>query len=148
MFHALHIKELGELEILEIYDYYDFPTLFSCKDAADCLYIATLAKSLDNSDIWIYAKVSYSRLGLIQCGEISLYEAFYEPETGILIKAIIPHGLDGSVESGTVFPNELASDMFPSKKNSLNIQDEMPMPSHEIDILKASKMHDKEIINT
>ena len=147
MFHALHIKELGELEILDVYDYYDFPTLFSCKDATESLYIATLAKSLDNSDIWIYAKVSYNRLCLIQCGEISLYEAFYKPETGILIKATIPHGLDGSVESGNVFPNELGSDMFPSSENSLNFQGEMPMHTHEIDILRTSRTLGKEIIN-
>ena len=132
MFHTLYIKELGELEILEVYDYYDFPTLFSCKDAAGSLYIATLAKSLDDSDIWIYAKMSYDRLCLIQCGDINLYEAFYEPETGMLIKAVIPHGLDGSVESSTVFPDELSSDMFPSNENSLNIQGELPIHTPEL----------------
>lgn len=147
MFHVLHNKDLGELEILEIYSYYDFPSIFSCRDVVGCLYIAAIAECSDVSDTWIYVKVSYDRLCLIHSGKISLYEAFREPETGSIIRAIIPNELEDDVKSVAIDPSELPDKMFPSKEDRLNIQGEMPILMPEIDILKASKIMYKEVIN-
>ncbi len=147
MFHVLHNKDLGELEILEIYSYYDFPSIFSCRDVVGGLYIAAIAECSDVSDTWIYVKVSYDRLCLIHSGEIGLYEAFREPETGSIIRAIIPNELEDDAESGAIDPSELPDKMFPSKEDRLNIQGEIPMLIPEIDVLKTSKIMYKEAIN-
>ena len=143
MFHVLHNKDLGELEILEIYSYYDFPSIFSCRDAVGSLYIAAIAECSNVSDTWIYVKVSYDRLCLIHSGEIGLYEAFREPETGSIIRTIIPNKLEDDAESGAIYPSELPDEMFPSKEDRLDIRGKMPISMLEIDILKPQKLYIK-----
>lgn len=52
MVQILEIPELGKLEIIEVYEYYDQPVLFSCKNAADHLYLYTFLCTITLSPIF------------------------------------------------------------------------------------------------
>ena len=123
MSDILNIPELGELEIVEIYDYYNVPILFSCRNSASYLYIVIFADHLPEYEMWLYAEVSPMRLNRIRSGVVNLHDAFAEPETGRLLKAMIPHSNSDEFESGYVTPDQLHSDVFPPISKYLNIGD-------------------------
>ena len=116
MFDILNNQELGTLEIVEIYDYYNGPLLFSCKDSESELYIVIFADYLPEHEMWLYAAVSHVRLNQIVSGIVNLHDAFFKPETGRLLKAMIPHKNSGEFHSEYVVPSQLDADVFPPKR--------------------------------
>ena len=144
MSDILNIPELGELEIVEVYDYYNVPILFSCRNSAFHLYIVIFADHLPEYEMWLYAEVSPMRLNLIRSGVVNLHDAFAEPETGRLLKAMIPHGNSNEFDSGYVTPDQLHSDVFPPISKYLNLGD-TPLFS-ETNLVAIAKSLGREIV--
>ena len=139
MSNILNIPELGELEIVEIYDYYNVPILFSCQNSASHLYMVIFADHLPEYEMWLYAEVSPTRLNLIRTGVVDLHNAFAEPETGRLLKAMIPHGNSDEFNSEYVTPDQLPSDVFPSTSERLDLEySQFSIPIDSVEIAKSS----------
>ncbi len=122
MYHALNTPELGKLEMVEVYNYYDIPILFSCKNAASQLYIVYFADRLPDYDMWLYAEVSIARFNLIRAGKIDLFDTFFKPEMGRLLKVTIPNNNSVEFSSEFIFPSELSEDIFPPVNDYLDIE--------------------------
>ena len=75
---------LGELRFGEIYEYYDGPVLFSCRNAAEQVFLAVSVEDSDTSRRWLYCPVSRRRLAEIERGTIELRSAFTAAETGFV----------------------------------------------------------------
>ena len=75
---------LGTLEVLEIYIQYNGARLLACKNQASKIFLALWVDEEDEYDLWLYMLVSLDRLQNIRTGEISLHQAFSEPESSFL----------------------------------------------------------------
>ena len=113
MDQLLNLPELGRLKILETYEYYDQPVLFSCKNAAGHLYLVVAADETDQYDTWLYAGVSEARLNLVRSGAIDLHDAFANPESGFLVRAIVPYDHQAEIQTDSIPPDQIPDDMFP-----------------------------------
>ena len=114
MYDILKNSQLGELEIVEVYDYFDVPILFSCQNLLDSLYIVLFADYLSEHEMWLYSEVSLTRLNLIRSGLVSIHDAFAKPETGRLLKVLIPHNDSAHFSSEYIKSEELNEEVFPS----------------------------------
>ena len=123
----LNITGLGRLEIVETYVYYDQPVLFSCKSAADHLYLAVATAQNDEHETWLYVGVSVERLNLIRSGAIDLHDAFAKPEDGFLLQEIIPYDDQTQPRMESIQPDQISEDMLPTPGESLDLETEMPL---------------------
>lgn len=126
MADILNITGLGRLEIVEIYVYYDQPLLFSCKSAADHLYLVVAADEDEQHETWLYVRVSVERLNLIRSGAIDLHDAFAKPEDGFLLQEIIPYDAQTQPRMESIQPDQISEDMLPTPGESLDLETEMP----------------------
>lgn len=76
------IAQLGELEIVEVYDYYDGPKFFSVRDRTSSFYTVYWCDLLDGAEGWLYLPISEKRLDRLRRREISVRDAYLEPEKG------------------------------------------------------------------
>jgi hypothetical protein len=76
--------QLGTLELLEVYVQYNGPRLLACKNQANKIFLALWVDEEEELDLWLYMLVSYERLIAIRKGEMSLHEAFSNPESNYL----------------------------------------------------------------
>ena len=127
MADILNITGLGRLEIVETYVYYDQPILFSCKSAADHLYLVVAADKNDECETWLYVRVSVERLNLIRSGVIDLHDAFAKPEDGFLLQEIIPYDDQTQPRMESIQPDQVSEDMLPTPGESLDLETEMPL---------------------
>ena len=127
MVDILNITGLGRLEIVETYVYYDQPILFSCKSAADHLYLAVATDKNDEYETWLYVGVSVERLNLIRSGAIDLHDAFAKPEDGFLLQEIIPYDDQTQPRMESIQPDQISEDMLPTPGESLDLETEMPL---------------------
>ena len=123
---TLNITGLGKLEIVETYVYYDQPLLFSCKSAADHLYLVVAADEDEQHETWLYVRVSVERLNLIRSGAIDLHDAFAKPEDGFLLQEIIPYDDQTQPRMESIQPDQISEDMLPTPGESLDLETEMP----------------------
>lgn len=144
MSNILNIPELGELEIVEIYDYFNVPILFSCRNAVSHLYIVVFADYSPEYETWLYVEVSLMRLNLIRSGKVNLHDAFFKPEMGRLLKAMIPHNNSAELNSEYITPDQLHSDVFPPVDEYLNLGD-TPL-FFETDLVAVAKSSGREIV--
>lgn len=144
MSDIFEIPELGELEIVEIYDHFNFPILFSCRSVVDQLYMAFYADRLQESNMWLYAEVSRKRFNLIRKGEINLHDTFSNPETGRLLKVIIPDDASKNSVSEYVAPDQINDNVFLSPTEFLDLGN-TPFPGQS-DLIDLAKSLDREII--
>ncbi len=126
MVDILNITGLGKLEIVETYVYYDQPLLFSCKSAADHLYLGVAADEDEQHETWFYVRVSVERLNLIRSGAIDLHDAFAKPEDGFLLQEIIPYDDQTQPRMELIQPDQISEDMLPTPGESLDLETEMP----------------------
>ncbi len=124
MFDTLNIPSLGRLEIVETYAYYDQPVLFSCKNAADHLYLVVAADENDQYETWLYAEVSVERLNLVRSGAIDLHDAFADPEGSRLFQVRFPYDTFTSPEVESVEANQVPEDMLPLPGECLDLKTE------------------------
>ena len=127
MADILNITGLGRLEIVETYVYYDQPLLFSCKSAADHLYLVVAADEDEQHETWLYVRVSVERLNLIRSGAIDLHDAFAKPEDGFLLQEIIPYDDQTQPRMESIQPDQISEDMLPTPGESLDLETEMPL---------------------
>ena len=127
MADILNITGLGRLEIVETYVYYDQPLLFSCKSAADHLYLVVAADEDEQHETWLYVRVSVERLNLIRSGAIDLHDAFAKPEDGFLLQEIIPCEDQNQPRMESIQPDQISEDMLPTRGESLDLETEMPL---------------------
>ena len=127
MVDILNITGLGRLEIVETYVYYDQPLLFSCKSAADHLYLVVAADEDEQHETWLYVRVSVERLNLIRSGAIDLHDAFAKPEDGFLLQEIIPCEDQNQPRMESIQPDQISEDMLPTRGESLDLETEMPL---------------------
>ena len=145
MADILNITGLGRLEIVETYVYYDQPVLFSCKSAADHLYLAVATDKNDEYETWLYVGVSVERLNLIRSGTIDLYDAFAKPEDGFLLQEIIPYGDQTQPRMESIQPDQISEDMLPMPGERLDLEIEtFPELRDSEEIAKYGK---REVLN-
>jgi len=78
--------DLGNLDVLEIYVQYNGPRLLACKNQAGKIFLGLWVDEEEDSDLWLYMFVSLERLKSVRTGQISLHQAFSNPETHFLYK--------------------------------------------------------------
>lgn len=71
---------LGELSLDETFVFFDGPRLFTCRSLTDQIYLVAWAEEGAESDRWLYAPISQSRLNLVRSGGITVRSAFEQPE--------------------------------------------------------------------
>ena len=103
---------LGTLELLEIYVKYNGPRLLACKNQASKIFLALWVDEEEDSDLWLYMLVSLDRLQSIRTGQISLYDAFSEPESHSLYEATYTH-LNSRWSTKQVAVDDLDKDCLP-----------------------------------
>ena len=126
MTDILNITGLGRLEIVETYVYYDQPILFSCKSAADHLYLAVATDKNDEYETWLYVGVSVERLNLIRSGAIDLHDAFAYPESDCVFQVRFPYDNPALPQVESIKANQVPKDMLPTPGESLDLETEMP----------------------
>ena len=145
MADILNIPTLGKLEIVETYVYYDQPVLFSCKNAADHLYLVVAADENDQYDTWLYAGVSPERLNHIRSGAIDLHDAFADPEDGFLFQVIAPYSNQNPLQIESIRPDQISEDMLPIPGECLNLETKtLPALSNSEEVAKSKR---QEILN-
>lgn len=75
---------LGRLTVETVYEYYDRPCLFSCRNAAGQLFLATWADGSADEEVWFYAGMSRARADALLDGRLDFYTVFRTPETEVL----------------------------------------------------------------
>jgi len=91
--YRLHDLPLS-LTVVEAFDFREEPILLLEKDVIGNFYLSYLVKSKENSEMRIYLQVSNERLSSILENEISIRNAFSNPENGFIYVA------EFSLESG------------------------------------------------
>jgi hypothetical protein len=82
---------LGNLNLLEVYIQYNGPRLLACQNQANKVFIALWVDEEEDFDLWLYMLVSIDKLKSIRSGEISLHQAFANPETNYLYELTYLH---------------------------------------------------------
>ena len=115
----LHTR-LGKLQIIEVLIDYDGPQLFSCMSDDGRVWIATHAADDSESDLWLYARTTQSRLREIVRGRISLHTAFISPSWNIL--ELVRFDANQRAQVERVQPESVPEDWLPLPGEYLNLE--------------------------
>ncbi|MFZ6755520.1 DUF6575 domain-containing protein [Undibacterium sp. Dicai25W] len=102
----------------EILDYYDGPRFYSCKDSAGQIFIVFWANEIENTDYWLYLKVSHERYLALKNGQLSIRFILTKPEEN-LEYLVIKSGANFSFQ--TITPEQIDSSWLPDENDFLNI---------------------------
>ncbi len=122
MLDILNIPELGKLEIVEVYEYYDQPILYSCKNAADHLYLVVAADENDKYVTWLCVAVSMERLNNIRTGKIDLHDAFVHSENAYTITVRAPYEEYAAVQTDWMPSCQVPEDMLSMPGECLDLE--------------------------
>lgn len=78
-------KPFKEIIPDEVFEYYDKPVLFSCT-VAGLVYLAVLVHENNEAADWLFVCISPDRYRRIRAGNVNLYDAFKDAETGVVLK--------------------------------------------------------------
>jgi len=120
-----NIPGLGRFTIIEIYESYDsLPLLFSCKNAANHLYLAVAVAENEFADTWLYARISQARLNLVRSGTIDLHDAFSKVGGGLLLRVLFSkEGLPTEVR--VIQSSEVPDFLLPLPSERLDLKSEV-----------------------
>jgi hypothetical protein len=138
--------QLGTLELLEVYVQYNGPRLLSCKNQANKIFLALWVDEEEESDLWLYMLVSHERLIAIRKGEMSLHEAFSNPESNYVYElTYINSNSQWSVEKKSI--ESISHDCLPLEDTFIECHLEN-LPSLELqDVNQNAISKTREIVN-
>jgi hypothetical protein len=109
------IKAFGdELSLVEVFVDYDGPQLFSAVGATKTNYLAVHAPRDERGDNWLYVVISKARLRKFSNNEVSVHDAFADPEGGLV--RIVSFDAKGNASVATVRANELPEHFIPQDR--------------------------------
>lgn len=120
MFRLPKETPLGELTIVETFEFFDFPRLFSAKSLTGGLYLGLSIFDGDDNLEWLYLNISPERARRLVCKEISLHEAFINPENKYLLKVVTFFNGEDNFEY--VFPEQLSEESLPLNDAFIEVQ--------------------------
>lgn len=102
---------LGELEIAEVYEYIDGPRLFAARNNIGAMFLVFWCDEEKDATGWLYLPISEARLNSLRRKEITLNDAYREPETAYYL---VYTGVPPRTDSALLFnSNAINSDFFP-----------------------------------
>ncbi|BAZ09637.1 hypothetical protein NIES4071_14470 [Calothrix sp. NIES-4071] len=134
---------LGQLEIIEVYDFYDKPVLFSCKNKAGLIFVATFVDSSEYAEIWFYAPVSSSRFQRIVKGEVELRNIFVDTEDAFVYQVEIPYKHNQGTTCHVVYCNEILDRYLPDSGEVIQSENNQD----DNNITKVSTHKKREVID-
>jgi len=137
---------LGTLEVLEIYIQYNGARLLACKNQASQIFLALWVDEEDDYDLWLYMLVSLDRLQSIRTGQISLHQAFCEPESSLLYELTYSY-IHSEWSTKKVALEDLDKDFLPLEGTFLECDPEtLPVISSQ-KVIKNAISKTREFVN-
>jgi hypothetical protein len=138
--------KLGNLELLEVYVQYNGPRLLACKNQANKVFLALWVDEEEESDLWFYMLVSYEKLIAIRKGEISLHQAFSNPENNYIYELTYTNGnAQWSVEKKSI--ESISEDCLPLENTFIccNLEN---LPSLVLqEVIQNAILKTREVVN-
>lgn len=104
---------LGKLKIIEIYDYYEGPKFFCAQNQFRQLMIVYWVDYKNNEDAygWLYLSITDEKLNKLRRGQISVREAYQNPEQGLYLVYTFPNPSDDDTKY--INKDEIPNDLLP-----------------------------------
>jgi hypothetical protein len=137
---------LGTLEVLEIYIQYNGARLLACKNQASQIFMALWVDEEDEYDLWLYMLVSLDRLQNIRTGQMSLHQAFCEPESSLLYELTYSY-INSEWSTKEIALEDLDKDLLPLEGTFLECDPEtLPQVSSQ-KVIKNAISKTREFVN-
>lgn len=117
---------LGELKIIEVYEFYIQPALFACMNRTKQVYLAVWIDDKAEASRWLYVALSPSRFSDVRRGEVSLRQAFAEPEDGVVLDVLVPSDPEQTSRVNPIPADQVEDAWLPLPGECLDIEDPMP----------------------
>jgi hypothetical protein len=147
MFNLPKNTTLGELKIIHIFQFFDIPRLFLCKNNASNYYLVLSIFDDYETYEWFYLSLSTDRLSSIIAKQVSLRNAYLNPEDGILLRitsdfsGMLLHPIE------PVFPNQLKDEDLPEEGVFLDTSEKVAIGFGAIDAREAARSSGRETLN-
>jgi hypothetical protein len=129
-------NELGPMEMVEVYEFSDKPLLFSCKDAAGCIFMAVLVDEDEDFETWLYAKLSPGRFEHLRSGAIDLHDTFSATENGLVFEIQVPHHGEQPISVKAIPSSSIGQDRLPLPGEYLT----SPPPESDQELVEAAHL--------
>lgn len=107
-----------EYFLKEVYLEYEQPELFTVSDIIGTSFLTMLiSDGINEAESWLMMPVSYPRLFSLEQGEISIREAFLQPEMGVLYRVVKQQDI---FEKREIKPEQLLESELPLEDARLN----------------------------
>lgn len=136
---------LGELRIIQTFQYFDIPRLFTCSNKSGFKYLVLSTYDDEEKYEWIYLPISNDRLSLILSNNMSLRNAFTNPEDNLIYK--VTSDYEGNSNVINTLPNVLKDEDLPEQDIYLNIEEKVDVDLGVIDSRQAAISSQRETIN-
>lgn len=114
-------SSLGDLHTLEVYETYDGPELFSCVNERDEYFIVVHVDHNQDSEIWLYAPISYDGLLNLRAGKTILRDAFTHPQGHLVWLAFVSKTGSENYRLKAIKPAEIEEKWLPAAGQALNV---------------------------
>ncbi|KDE39782.1 Phage protein [Nitrincola lacisaponensis] len=74
--------EVKNLKPWEIFDFFEGPRFYSCKNKTGQIYLVHWVDYINDSDVWLYSKVSFEKYCALKNNTIDIRSSFEKPEEG------------------------------------------------------------------
>lgn len=145
MFNFPKNTVLGELSIQYTFQYFDIPRLFSCKNKSGNQYL--VLSTFDDHDIfeWLYLPLSIDRLSSLVSKNISIRDAFCNPEDGYLYQ--VSSNFTGESQVTHILPDQLNDEDLPDEGVCIETSEKISIGFGSIDAKEAALSSRRETYN-
>lgn len=140
---TFRIQGIGKLHMLEVYAYFDKPTLFACQSLSGQIYLSLWIEDTMDYPRWFYVPLSSKRLIEVKVGNISLRDAFTDPEDGWLWEVRLT---SNNASIYRLEPSQINQDDLPEHDAFLNCS-ESTLPTLDDDPSVLAQRIKRDVIN-
>ena len=147
MFNLPKNTMLGKLKIIHTFQFFDIPRLFLCINNASNYYLVLSIFDDYETYEWFYLSLSIDRLSSIFAKQISLRNAYLNPEDGMLLRitsdfsGMLLHPIE------PVFPDQLKDEDLPEEGIFLDTSEKVAIGFGAIDAREAARSSGRETFN-
>jgi hypothetical protein len=136
---------LGDLIIQHVFHHFDIPRLFSCKNKSGNQYLVLSIFDDYETFEWLYLPLSIDRFSSLISKNISLRDAFSNPEDGYLYH--VTSKFTGESDITYILPEQLKSGDFPEQGIYLESSEKITPGFGSVDAVEAARSSRRETYN-
>lgn len=138
--------EISNLTPWEIFDVYDGPRFYSCKSKVGQIYLVYWVEEVEDSDQWLYIKVSQDRYYSLVKGRISIRACYEFPEEGFAYLVSVRGRNDFSIVP--TFVEQFDSDWLPDENEYLELDSRSTLlPTKLLDVQQAAVAGSRQVLD-